>query len=215
MRVVCISDTHNQQDRVIVPAGNMLIHAGDFSFDGSVRDVLGTLAWLNAQPHEHVIAVPGNHDRAFQSKPDLLDRIRESFPRLHVLLDSGVTLRGLRIWGSPWQPWYDDWAFNFSRGLAGREEARLKWSNIPDNTEILITHGPARGVLDRVASGERVGCPMLRARIRELHCLRLHVCGHIHEGYGLRRNGVTTFVNASICDHKYRPSQAPLVVDLT
>jgi hypothetical protein len=125
------------------------------------------------------------------------------------LQDEAVEIEGLRIWGSPWQPEFLDWAFNLPRGAALRE----KWDRIPSGTDVLITHGPPQGVLDRVDEGRREGCADLLnavARVRP----RLHLFGHIHEGYGCLERDGTTFVNASICDRAYRPVNPPVVVDL-
>jgi hypothetical protein len=125
------------------------------------------------------------------------------------LQDGLIEVGGLRIWGSPWQPWFFDWAFNLPRGPA----LASKWALVPDGVHVLVTHGPPAGILDRTANEEAVGCHDL-ARALERILPRLHVFGHIHESYGrLERDG-TTFVNASNCDLKYRPVQAPIVVEL-
>ena len=133
----------------------------------------------------------------------------------------GPEVAGLRVWGSPWQPWFYDWAFNLPRGPALRE----KWDLIPYDTDVLITHGPPFGFLDgaaRPASGwsdqdevsvEHLGCEELRRALDRVRP-RLHVFGHIHEGYGRGQLADTILVNASNCDEDYRPVNAPVVIDL-
>jgi Icc-related predicted phosphoesterase len=102
-----------------------------------------------------------------------------------------------------------DWAFNLQRGPALRE----KWALIPEGTDVLITHGPPFGILDWTARGERVGCEDLLEAVRRVKP-RLHVFGHIHEGYGEHEQDGTRFVNASICTEAYQPTNAPIVVDV-
>jgi Icc-related predicted phosphoesterase len=115
----------------------------------------------------------------------------------------------VRFWGSPWQPWFHDWAFNLPRGPKLREV----WDRIPADTDVLVTHGPPRGILDRTIVGDEVGCDDLRdavARVRP----RVHVFGHIHEARGTHRVGPTLFVNACSCTLDYEPNNAAIVVDL-
>lgn len=124
------------------------------------------------------------------------------------LEDSGVAIEGLRIWGSPVQPWFGGWAFNRDRGPA----INRHWRMIPNDTHILITHGPPAGYLDSI-NGYGVGCEDLRRRIAKLPELRMLVCGHIHEGYGIEACGPITIVNASRCDAHYMPVNEPIVID--
>lgn len=123
--------------------------------------------------------------------------------------DSSVTIDGLRVWGSPWQPRFYDWAFNLDRGAPLAE----KWALIPDDTYILITHGPAFGMLDLTPNGMRVGCEALAERL-EASAVRLHVFGHIHHSYGVIERGSRISVNACTCDESYRAAHAPIVVDV-
>jgi predicted phosphodiesterase len=218
MRIVCLSDTHNLHGRIAIPEGDVLIHAGDFTMRGTAQEVAGFDAWLGAQPHRDKIVVAGNHDFLFEREPG---RARELLTAATYLCDSGVTAGGLRFWGSPWQPWFMDWAFNLPRGPA----LGAKWSLIPDGVDVLVTHSPPHGILDEVtgvpsfAAGDvqgpdpHVGCEELRKAIERLQP-RLHVFGHIHEGYGRESRDGVAFVNASICDRHYRPLNPPVVVDL-
>ncbi len=205
-RVVCLSDTHNRHRDLEIPDGDLLVHAGDFTGRGRHDEIASFNAWLATLPHRHKIVIAGNHDFLFEREPE---KARALITNAVYLEDSGTTAAGLRVWGSPWQPWFFDWAFNLPRGPALAE----KWALIPEGVDILITHGPPRGILDRTSRGEAVGCADLRrelARVRP----RLHVFGHIHEAYGTHREGGTTCVNAANCDEGYEPVQPPVVVDL-
>jgi len=150
--------------------------------------------------------IAGNHDWAFQRTPL---RARALIRHAIYLEDEETTVAGLRIWGSPWQPWFFDWAFNLQRG----PEIAAKWALIPDGIDVLITHGPPQGILDRTSRGDAAGCADLLAAVLRVRP-RLHLFGHIHEAYGsLERDGIR-FVNACNCSERYRPVQPPMVVDL-
>jgi Icc-related predicted phosphoesterase len=206
MRCVVLSDTHGLHDHVEIPEGDVLIHAGDLTRHGGLEDVARFDAFLAGLPHRHKVVVAGNHDFCFERQPQLA---RQLLRHAVYLEDEAVTLDGVRFWGSPWQPWFFDWAFNLERG----PEIRAKWDLIPAGIDVLITHGPPLGHGDLTSRGERAGCADLLDKIGELRP-KYHLFGHIHEGYGLTRDGDTTFVNACICDLGYRPVQAPVVIEI-
>lgn len=205
MRIVCVSDTHSRHDHIVVPEGDILVHAGDFSKRGSRAEIDAFDRWLGTLPHPHKVVIAGNHDFGMEQEPDARNWIQNAI----YLQDSGVTVGGLHIWGSPWQPRFYDWAFNLDRGRPLREV----WSKIPAKLDVLLTHGPPRGILDQTDRGEPVGCDDLLDAVL-LKRPRLHVFGHIHEAYGRLERGGTTFVNACSCNLDYRPIQPPIVVDL-
>ena len=205
MRIVCLSDTHNLQDRIEVPDGDVLLHAGDFTGRGTPAEIAAFGEALAALPHRHKLVIAGNHDFLFQSDPE---EARKLLGDVTYLEDAGAHVEGLHVWGSPWQPWFHDWAFNLPRGKRLAE----KWALAPESVDVLVTHGPPRGILDTTFRGEVVGCEELelaRARIRP----RLHVFGHIHESFGTHRADGILSVNACSCDLRYRPVNPPVVVD--
>ncbi len=206
MRIVCLSDTHDFHDRLVVPDGDVLLHAGDATMGGKPFQVEAFARWFAARPHRHKIVVAGNHDRMFERTPT---QARTLLRNVVYLQDDEITVDGLRIWGSPWQPWFHDWAFNLERG----PQIAAKWELIPAGIDVLITHGPPAGILDRTSRGEDVGCADLRRELQRIRP-RLHVFGHIHEAYGTVEIDGTRYVNASICTERYHPVQLPIVVDL-
>lgn len=206
LRAVLISDTHTLHDQIKLPEGDLLLHAGDFTNMGELEDVARFNEFLGRQPHAHKVVIAGNHDWSFAMDPA---RARSLITHATYLEDSEVSAAGLRIWGSPWQPEFMDWAFNLPRGPLLRQ----KWDLIPDGIDILITHGPPLGHGDVTFRGEHVGCHDLLEAVRRVRP-RLHLFGHIHEGYGVTRDAHTTYVNASTCTLSYQPSNAPIVVDL-
>jgi Icc-related predicted phosphoesterase len=214
VRIVCISDTHSHHERIVVPEGDVLIHAGDLTRSGTQAQIHDTYIWLAGLPHERIIVTPGNHDFELDRNTHLLQMVNTMFPRIETLVDSETMLGGMRVWGSPWTPWFNDWSFIFASGPAGEKEARAKWDEIPDDTAILVTHGPPYGIGDATQHGWHVGCPALKARTAQLPNLRLHVFGHVHEAYGAQRVGDVLYVNACSCDVLYYPRHPPIVVDI-
>lgn len=206
MKMVAISDTHGLHRQLALPPGDLLIHAGDITRWGSHEEVMDFLQWFSEQPFEFKVFIAGNHDF-------YLERIEraESIipPSLIYLNDSGVTLRGVHIWGSPVQPYYYGWAFNRKRG----PEIERHWQAIPSDTDILITHGPPHGILDRNLLEQSVGCEDLKRHVNRVKP-RFHVFGHIHESHGQKEIDGTTFVNASIMNEDYQLVHHPFVVEL-
>lgn len=207
MRLVCISDTHRQHRKLVLPEGDVLIHAGDIGVEDHIRHLIDFNAWLKTLPFKHKIVIPGNHDLIVEESP-LTARAMMRDEGIHFLIDDEVVIDGVKFYGSPWQPWFHDWAWNAERG----EPLKRIWAKIPDDTDVLITHGPPFGVLDEVIYGNKsVGCEELRKRVLEVQP-KVHVFGHIHEGYGYFSEGKTQYVNASILSHS-GPLNPPQVVD--
>jgi hypothetical protein len=155
---------------------------------------------------KHKIFIAGNHDFGFEMHTDIAEEFKEK--GIIYLFDSEVVIDGVKFYGSPWQPEFYDWAFNLPRG----EKLAEKWAKIPGNTDILITHGPAHGMLDWTMSGQLVGCEDLFHRIMEVQP-KIHVCGHIHCAYGQKTFNGVEFLNASVLDERYDYANKPIVVD--
>ncbi len=207
MRIVLISDTHNLHNTLSLPEGDLLIHAGDFSGQGLQREVMAFLDWFGRQPHPHKVLIAGNHDFLAEKNPELFESL---IPEgVTYLNDSGTEIEGLKIWGSPVQPWFHDWAFNRQRGA----EIAQHWELIPQDTDILITHGPPFGILDKVERGPNVGCEELIKKVESVQPM-LHVFGHIHEQHGELQQGKTKFVNASVVNHRYLVVWDATIVEL-
>ncbi len=216
MRLVCISDTHNQLGRVKLPEGDLLIHAGDWTMRGDMVEVAQFAYDLRNAVEKFplgAVVIAGNHDYLAEREPATTRMLLEH-PKITYLLDQTITIKGLKFWGSPWTPWFLDWAFNLERG----DEIREKWNLIPDDTDILVTHGPPAGVLDTIPDGTGVGCFDLLQRLENVRP-KLCIFGHIHHSYGRKewawwRGGFTEFINAAICTEKYKPTNDPITVDL-
>lgn len=207
LRIVAISDTHARHRSVDVPPGDLLIHAGDITRKGDMDEVRDFNDFLGSLPHPTKIVIAGNHDFCFEREREAASAL---LTNCIYLQDEATLVDGLKVYGSPWQPWFFDWAFNLQRGAP----LRAKWDLIPADTDILITHGPPFGQGDRTARGEAVGCRELLAAVERVRP-RVHVFGHIHEAAGVTHAAHTTFINACSCDLQYRPSLPPIVHDAT
>ncbi len=205
IRVVCISDTHELHRGLFVPNGDLLIHAGDFTFWNHTSKIQDFNDWLGKLPHPHKVVIPGNHDRAFAQDK----RQRAKITNAVLLINEGATICGLNIWGSPVT--CDDTAYGYSQP----EDRAALYETIPANTDILVTHGPPYGVLDHEpGSDERQGCLELRKAVMRVQP-RLHVFGHVHTGYGVMPTKSTLFVNASLLGLAGDLENRPIAMDIS
>ena len=219
MKIACVSDTHwtvqgdvhPSVQLLPVPEADVLIHAGDATFKGQWPEIEWLVKWFAAQPHKHKIFVPGNHDLCFDD-PQAVHYARKLLAGVHVLIDQGTEIDGVKFWGTPYQPEFHNWAFNVD------EQSRHDhFALIPDDTDVLITHCPPFGFLDKVKdtskAGVRVGCKELLKAVQRVDP-KLHVFGHIHGSYGRVDTGRTQFVNAAMCDEDYQPVNPVRVVEI-
>jgi predicted phosphodiesterase len=206
MQITFISDTHTKHDELNndLPGGPIIVHCGDISGRGRLWEVNRFFDWFVNLPYTHKIMIAGNHDFLFEKGPVVIPE------GIHYLQDSSVIVEGIKFYGSPWQPWFYDWAFNLPRNGPGLHS---KWSAIPEDTDVLITHGPPKGILDRVIRGaESVGCEALRDRLLEIKP-KIVAFGHIHEAHGQEIIDGIHYINASSLDHHYEYTNKPIVID--
>lgn len=214
-KILCISDTHGLHNKIPkdwLSLADIIIHAGDISSRGNLYELETFLKWFSSlSQYTHKIFIAGNHDWCFQDSLLKCKELLEQYPNIIYLQDSFVNIEGLKIYGSPWQPEFFNWAFNLKRG----EELRDKWSMIPRDTNILITHGPAYGYVDQVIGREEhLGCKDLANRILEIKPI-FHICGHIHSGYGQVEDLLeTTYINASVLNERYEVSYKPIIITI-
>lgn len=192
LRLVTMADTHGAHHRLDVPDGDVLIHAGDLTPRGTFPQLEEVARWLRSLPHRHKLIVAGNHDFVVQQQPAAA---REALHGLTYLEDQEATVEGLRVWGSPWQPWFHDWAFNLHRGPPIDE----KWKLIPEGVHVLVTHGPPLDLGDRCWDGRRVGCEDLLRHLDRVKP-KVHLFGHIHEDRGEWKRGDTRVINCTTSD---------------
>ena len=192
IRIVAMADTHLYHEGLVIPDGDILVHAGDMLQHGSLEELGRAADFLRALPHPTKIIVAGNHDVCFEKRPAEARALLDGFIYLE---DEGATVGGLSFYGSPWQPKFRIWAFGATRGA----ELASKWAKIPERVDVLVTHGPPHGFGDRIQwrdQERRVGCADLLARVRVVQP-PLHLFGHIHQDPGRWTDGATTFANVT------------------
>jgi len=231
-KIVCIADSHTMLNEVKVPDGDVLIIAGDFTYQGYQSEIIQFNKDIGLLPHEHKIVIAGNHDFLFEKQPYFARSLLTSCTYIQdesvIVNDKGIHIGtekedgDIKIWGSPWQPRFFNWAFNLDRG----SPLKKKWDLIPDDTDVLVTHGPPHGFGDTVRRSvgdsligtltkveEQVGCEELRKAVLRVRP-KYHIYGHIHVGYGTYSNGHTEFINCSVCNYMYNPVNAPIVIEV-
>lgn len=218
MKAVCFSDSHHTGPKIdlwLLPEADFGIFSGDCCSKGDEAEYRYFIDWYTEQPVKHKLFVPGNHDWYTEREPAKARRIAESRGIVYLVNDS-VELEGYKFFGTPVQPAFFDWAWNY-------EYPKVRdsyFSMIPDGLDVLITHCPPYGVLDMTPpgrwnnqQGENVGCPVLLSHVLRAKP-RFHVFGHIHHCYGqLYKDGVH-YVNASVCTEQYKMANQPIIVDL-
>ena len=221
-KIWIISDTHEKHGALIVPEVDAVIHCGDEANSSqpekNLPESMRFFEWYSSLPIERKLFVPGNHSTAISRgwvAPDM-------YQSVEFLIHQEADLFGLSVFGSPWapsMPWQNPWVYTKKR-----DKMHAVWESLPDGIDLLVTHGPAKGILDMVGSmvaGKGfvcVGCASL-AKWIDRHRPAIHAFGHIHDDKGVKNYGTftrdgTTSINASVCDHRYEPVHGGFVVDL-
>jgi len=207
VRIVHVSDTHGFHKQLKMPEADILIHTGDFCAGrGSFQQVSEFNMWLESLDYEHILLCPGNHDEPLESNESLC----RSMLSCRVLINEEVTINGLKFWGSPYTPEFNQWHFNLPRG----EKLKAVWDMMPDDTDVLLSHGPPQYILDLVEYNKfHAGCEDLARRVIEVSPLA-HCFGHLHEEYGVLQLYQTYFINGSNCNIHYKPVNKPRVIEI-
>lgn len=227
MKFVTISDTHRQHKKLdsILPEADMIIHSGDMDIT-SINKAIEFLDWFSSLDYKYKIFIAGNHDKFLDESHSIgtsrkaKEILFEKYPDVVYLEDSSVEIEGVKIYGSPYTPRFGtNWAFQLTFDANDQmlyqnyhnkiyPTSMSKWSQIPEDTDILITHGPPYGILDKVEAfyspniNESVGDKILIEKIEEVNP-KYHIFGHIHEQSGILHLGDTTYINASVLDEEY------------
>lgn len=220
MEILHISDTHNRHNKLELIPTDILVHSGDFSGTGQPSEVQNFMKWFIKYPAKYKVLVAGNHDISFDSAkwedgnmPAWLKSLMEGYLSVSenfYLENSSCKIEDIRLWGSPVTPRFGSprWAFNVNRG----SDIRKIWETIPGGTDVVITHGPVKGILDYIPEDNfNAGCVDLGEILNRIKP-RLHLSGHIHEGYGnfYDETSNITYSNASICNMRYEPVNKPI-----
>lgn len=231
LKIVCISDTHSGHNQLQLPPGDILIHSGDFSKSRTklnAEEYIDFVQWFSDQPHKTKILIAGNRDdfmhkeicHKFRKRSlEEIDNVQSLIinnKNIIYLNDSGYEYNDntfkFKIWGSPWTRLYgkEGKAFQIST-----PELKQKWDLIPEDTDLLITHGPPLGICDMNLGKVQAGCPELLTKVKEIKP-GIHLFGHIHEGYGTLVTDETLFINAASIDKVTKKlTNEPVVIALT
>lgn len=212
MKITCISDTHSLHRKVKITETDFLLFAGDAMNSGySEKELVDFLKWFESQPAKHKIMIAGNHCRYIENFPFEFRQLLSEYPDITYLEDEFVILEGLKIYGTPHSRHFGGWAFN-----KNEQELESIFSNIPEDTDILVSHAPEYMILDSLVDGRHVGEFTLSKVIRRLKNLKLHVFGHIHCGFGMiKPHGQKHIsVNASQVDENYEVVNFPIQLEL-
>jgi Icc-related predicted phosphoesterase len=210
MKICIISDTHNKHKRLgVLPNADMIIHCGDMSSVGHSHEIHDFMGWYgHLKQFKYKLIIAGNHDWLFErNRLIAMDKVPENVTYLE---DSGIEIEGIKFWGSPVQPPFNNWAFN-------RPEEKLAqhWQAIPDDTDVLITHGPPHSIFDwSIYDKIHTGSPSLYFEVVDRIRPKLHCFGHIHGGYGIKVIENTTFINASNLDEQYMCVNPPVLFEI-
>lgn len=217
IKIDCVADLHGEFPSL--DGGDLLIVAGDFTGNERKRSYLKFFEWIEPLKYRKKIVIAGNHNMAIEEGAwNFFAADKFTF-----LEDSGIEFEGLKIWGTPWTKSFPGMN-KYCSAFTMKTDYFLEkmWDQIPKDTDILITHSPAAYTLDMNRNGENCGSPSLMHRIRDLPNLKLHVHGHIHEGYGqeyateMKDETAKGYlaVNCSIMNEYYDPVNKPIRISL-
>lgn len=205
MKFVCTSDTHLLRPEM--PEGDVMLHAGDMTLDGTLYQLRAVCRWLKNLPHKYKVVIAGNHDFCLNNKDREESEQELADAGAIYLRDKLLMIDNINIWGSPWSLRWYDWAFQ-----GNEEELESYLAAIPEGTDIVMTHGSPYGILDKTSRGDLVGSKAIAARIAELKP-KLHLFGHIHESYGVLKIDETTYINASYASYD-RDDTDPIIFEI-
>jgi len=201
LEIVVISDTHGQEQYLDLPPGDVIIFCGDC--ETNISRVKKFIEWFSKLDYRYKIMIAGNHDSLFEKMGyDTTFKMCDEKGIIY-LQDTEIIIEDLKIYGSPWTPEFCGWHF-----MLPENSLKSKWDSIPEDTDILITHGPAYGIGDLVKNSygtdPHVGSTTLTEKIQKMPHLKYHLIGHIHEGRGIYQTSGFTTINASVLDHNYK-----------
>jgi Icc-related predicted phosphoesterase len=213
MKIIAFSDIHGQQNEKLTHwfngnSADLLIFAGDLQKNQTTDYGRDFINWFHGLPYPEKILVYGNHDSHYKEINNYLEINKKMFSEITVLNNSSVNIDGIEIFGSPHSVEYGSWWF-----MMKDEDLAGLWKLIPNNTNILITHGPPYGILDNTCEGIAAGSKTLLERLKKLNDLKYHIFGHIHEGNGIKKVDYKTFLNVSLLDERYQFVNMPIIID--
>lgn len=197
MRILHLSDSHNCHNRLRdLPEADVVVHSGDFCMVGTEQEAIDFMNWFCDLPYRQKIFICGNHDACLYGA-----NIEGLDSNVHYLCKSGIEIEGIKFYGVPM----------FTEDCISDRQNR-NYSNIPIDTDVLITHSPAFGILD-FDDNIHYGSEELLTRLSALN-LRAHLFGHIHANHGITTIGNTIFSNGAIMNTDYTHLLNPIRLEI-
>ena len=219
IRIYAASDTHTLHRKIQIPECDIFLHAGDITDRGEEKTIWDFMDWLREIPAKHKVFIAGNHDFCFQKNRAVVGS--SLVDGIHYLEHNMVMIEGIKIFGTPWTPYFYDWAFNGTdkeEGDGYGPNLNRLFGQIPDDIDILLTHGPSAHILSTNERGEECGSNMLHDHLVRIKP-KVHIHGHIHESYGHTEidwgnNRVTNVYNVSSLHRDYITSRPATRIEL-
>lgn len=221
MKLLLLSDLHGKLKKLLkkhrnkLPEADVLIISGDITSNGSIECLGGTLTRLTKQKelcgYNEIILIAGNHDKCFQDEHAWLAKEMCKEAGIIYLEDKAITIDGIKFYGSPHTPTFLSWYFMKNRG----EDILAMWQLIPNDVDVLITHGPVAGIMDiSIYDNVHCGCEDLRNEIFNRIKPKISVFGHIHNWYGIEKHDGIKFINASTVNEQYEVVNDPILIEV-
>lgn len=210
MKIIAISDTHTRHREIMIPDCDILIHAGDYTSNGRIEETSSFLTWFAAQPAEFKVFISGNHDSLSFNNSSLFKALVKEHANLFYLEDSGIEIKGLKIWGTPWTPTFGMWSYMVDPYSPRMQKYR---DMIPEDLDILVSHGPPHSVCSTTQDGKEAGCIQLKFAIEKVQPKHV-ICGHIHEAHGTGVIGGSKVHNVASLDARYTYTHKPVEIKL-
>ena len=215
-KIIALSDSHNATKRVEISDGDILVHAGDFSFEGKESEIQDFIEWMKEQPHKHKLWIAGNHERGIEDFPDNAEIVDKETGATYIH-DKVVEVEGLKFFGSNFTPEFNNWAF----GLTDRQ-SKIFWENAPE-ADVVVCHGPPYTILDSVTSEYKherpLGCKHFLSYIERVKP-KVTIFGHIHGSGGMHKTiewddgSKTECYNVSVMNEQYQLTNPSTIIEI-
>ena len=215
LQIVALSDSHNATKRVEIPDGDILIHAGDFSFQGIASEIQDFIEWMKEQPHKHKLWIAGNHELGIEDFPDNANVIDNETNSTYIH-DKVIEIEGLKFLGCNFTPEFNNWAFNLTE-----RQSKIYWENAPE-ADVVVCHGPPYGILDSVTPEYKhhrpLGCIHFKNYLERVKP-KVAIFGHIHGGFGHETikwndDSETECFNVSVMNEQYQLTNPVTIIEI-
>lgn len=200
--ILHLSDTHGQHKNLkSLPEADVIVHSGDFTFAGSEEEAYDFMNWFCNLPYKHKIFIAGNHDMCMYGA-DHIDGLSRN---VHYLYNNSVVIDGIKFYGIP---------MFMEDCMDGNLDVFI--NNIPDDTDVLITHMTPKGTCDLANYGkgpEHRGNATLAELLKKLHPT-CHLFGHEHDAYGKTIKENVIYSNACVVDSRYNLINNPTIINI-